>query len=84
MYKSIQLFLMSKIQNLKAIHNKRIQIYVESVLFLMSKIQNLKAIHNDTVLVPVPAAVVSDVKDTKFESNSQQSLIIKHLSDGCF
>ena len=37
----------------------------------MSKIQNLKAIHNDPYLSVLPFFVVSDVKDTKFESNSQ-------------
>ena len=38
----------------------------------MSKIQNLKAIHNsNNITVSIPD-VVSDVKDTKFESNSQR------------
>ncbi len=37
----------------------------------MSKIQNLKAIHNCPVQATMATIVVSDVKDTKFESNSQ-------------
>ena len=37
----------------------------------MSKIQNLKAIHNPVAIELKIAIVVSDVKDTKFESNSQ-------------
>ena len=37
----------------------------------MSKIQNLKAIHNGIAAVLSGIVVVSDVKDTKFESNSQ-------------
>ena len=40
----------------------------------MSKIQNLKAIHNNQLRQSRAAAVVSDVKDTKFESNSQLSM----------
>ena len=41
----------------------------------MSKIQNLKAIHNLHVPYIPEIHVVSDVKDTKFESNSQQAII---------
>ena len=37
----------------------------------MSKIQNLKAIHNSMENLIEVIVVVSDVKDTKFESNSQ-------------
>ena len=37
----------------------------------MSKIQNLKAIHNFVKGTYAIMEVVSDVKDTKFESNSQ-------------
>ena len=65
------LFLMSKIQNLKAIHNCAVEIMRTDGLFLMSKIQNLKAIHNRSGGEHTRKGVVSDVKDTKFESNSQ-------------
>ena len=39
----------------------------------MSKIQNLKAIHNLFGVLKSGGIVVSDVKDTKFESNSQRN-----------
>ena len=45
-------------------------------LFLMSKIQNLKAIHNTNVRLSSKNTVVSDVKDTKFESNSQRCFAV--------
>ena len=38
---------------------------------MMSKIQNLNGTHNAHFGVVVPDAVVYDVKDTKFEWNSQ-------------
>ena len=41
------------------------------MLFLMSKIQDLKGTHNNRRYVFVSAYVVSDVKDTRFERNSQ-------------
>ena len=87
---------MSKIQNLKAIHNRRRNrsepsgcfrcqrykiwkqfttgwnaVLLGVSLFQMSKIQNLKAIHNCHAPYLRRTRVVSDVKDTKFESNSQ-------------
>ena len=62
---------MSKIQDLKGTHNYLSVIFFSSSLFLMSKIQDLKGTHNGTKK-PLPAAlVVSDVKDTRFERNSQ-------------
>ena len=39
----------------------------------MSKIQNLNGTHNNTALRHAIAEVVYDVKDTKFEWNSQLS-----------
>ena len=41
------------------------------LLFMMSKIQNLNGTHNDAVLHSAQKLVVYDVKDTKFEWNSQ-------------
>ena len=41
-------------------------------LFMMSKIQNLNGTHNSGATERATAAVVYDVKDTKFEWNSQQ------------
>ena len=40
-------------------------------LFMMSKIQNLNGTHNVINITPPPRLVVYDVKDTKFEWNSQ-------------
>ena len=42
-----------------------------SALFMMSKIQNLNGTHNCLAVIKLPLAVVYDVKDTKFEWNSQ-------------
>ena len=53
-------------------------------LFLMSKIQNLKAIHNVIVAMSYLAKVVSDVKDTKFESNSQLAYPTTFSDASCF
>ena len=41
------------------------------MLFMMSKIQNLNGTHNTEVQIFAPKTVVYDVKDTKFEWNSQ-------------
>ena len=43
------------------------------VLFMMSKIQNLNGTHNSALIGIITEHVVYDVKDTKFEWNSQQS-----------
>ena len=40
-------------------------------LFMMSKIQNLNGTHNDLKRMSLVGMVVYDVKDTKFEWNSQ-------------
>ena len=42
-----------------------------NMLFTMSKIQNLNGTHNGKESVGSPELVVYDVKDTKFEWNSQ-------------
>ena len=41
------------------------------VLFMMSKIQNLNGTHNYSSFLNILLFVVYDVKDTKFEWNSQ-------------
>ena len=43
------------------------------MLFMMSKIQNLNGTHNVLLRSVLIAMVVYDVKDTKFEWNSQLS-----------
>ena len=50
-------------------------------LFMMSKIQNLNGTHNLNSETADFPEVVYDVKDTKFEWNSQQSTLMmpKHL-----
>ena len=40
---------------------------------MMSKIQNLNGTHNTLKFIVIFVIVVYDVKDTKFEWNSQQS-----------
>ena len=45
-----------------------------SRLFVMSKIQNLNGTHNIALLPEEDKQVVCDVKDTKFEWNSQRLL----------
>ena len=74
---------MSKIQFLKAIHNDTKLDYNMPPLFTMSKIQFLKAIHNSITPTTVTVFVVYDVKDTIFESNSQQTEPPLQLHSGC-
>ena len=45
----------------------------------MSKIQNLNGTHNPYYLLNKKLRVVYDVKDTKFEWNSQHTLYIVHM-----
>ena len=65
------LFMMSKIQNLNGTHNYFFLYNVSNMLFMMSKIQNLNGTHNTTLQRYNREQVVYDVKDTKFEWNSQ-------------
>ena len=53
-------------------------------LFLKSKILSLKAIHNLFDFVGVAKMIVSKVKDTKFESNSQPSHVQAGIKCNCF
>ena len=64
--------MMSKIQNLNGTHNYLIVKFIFISLFMMSKIQNLNGTHNLKSTFPVCSIVVYDVKDTKFEWNSQR------------
>ena len=52
-------------------------------LFMMSKIQNLNGTHNHTSFTNASDAVVYDVKDTKFEWNSQLKNANWLISRGC-
>ncbi len=64
--------MMSKIQNLNGTHNRQHSMHTPHPLFMMSKIQNLNGTHNRQHSMHTPHPVVYDVKDTKFEWNSQQ------------
>ena len=52
-------------------------------LFMMSKIQNLNGTHNPQQKVFTEYFVVYDVKDTKFEWNSQLASIKSHARRSC-
>ena len=52
-------------------------------LFMMSKIQNLNGTHNNQLITVFINIVVYDVKDTKFEWNSQRSLIVFFINPCC-
>ena len=66
-----ELFMMSKIQNLNGTHNTADAVATEILLFMMSKIQNLNGTHNIPDKYVETLVVIYDVKDTKFEWNSQ-------------
>ena len=70
-YTFLKLFMMSKIQNLNGTHNFLQNILLFRKLFMMSKIQNLNGTHNVIGEFNLKDNVVYDVKDTKFEWNSQ-------------
>ena len=57
---------------------------IVAVLFQMSKIQILKAIHNPNYSNYNYWIVVSDVKDTNFESYSQRQRVCLWKPRGCF
>ena len=65
------LYLITKLQNLKAIHNEDCPTPYFPLLYLITKLQNLKAIHNTTRKHENLTAVVSNYKITKSESYSQ-------------
>ena len=50
---------------------------------MMSKIQNLNGTHNGTIPNTVWHKVVYDVKDTKFEWNSQLYFYMSGVLVGC-
>ena len=54
------------------------------MLFLKSKILSLKGTHNCRKYTTFFYMVVSKVKDTKFERNSQLVPIVAVLDSGCF
>ena len=66
------LYLITKLQNLKAIHNSTFIGTKRTSLYLITKLQNLKAIHNIVSVGYDKWNVVSNYKITKSESYSQQ------------
>ena len=70
--------MMSKIQNLNGTHNPFSHFFFAALLFMMSKIQNLNGTHNHIFIYYCYEEVVYDVKDTKFEWNSQPSCTAMH------
>ena len=66
----------TKLQNLKAIHNKCSPLPMAVLLLSIAKLQNLKAIHNGGFAIHRLVFVVINRKTTKFESNSQLYLIL--------
>ena len=61
----------TKLQNLKAIHNEDTNGNGAVGLLSITKLQNLKAIHNVEIRQLLKIRVVINHKTTKFESNSQ-------------
>ena len=78
-----KLFMMSKIQNLNGTHNNMLNRNDIVVLFMMSKIQNLNGTHNALHPMLNPRYVVYDVKDTKFEWNSQLTQVSQQFLNCC-
>ena len=66
-----RLYLITKLQNLKAIHNEWLPRMLTIRLYLITKLQNLKAIHNVVGRSYRLGFVVSNYKITKSESYSQ-------------
>ena len=81
---STVLLSITKLQNLKAIHNGYYTSFATYWLLSITKLQNLKAIHNHTsVKVPIVRVVINH-KTTKFESNSQQKCLPNAMKEGCY
>ena len=81
--RNYQLFMMSKIQNLNGTHNLCPSSVINQWLFMMSKIQNLNGTHNRAFFVHHRPRVVYDVKDTKFEWNSQPDAVAEQPIYSC-
>ena len=57
-------------------------VYIEG-LFLKSKILSLKGTHNRSMTLAISDKVVSEVKDTKFERNSQLIRLFERENHSC-
>ena len=78
-----KLYLITKLQNLKAIHNEVLLCANSKELYLITKLQNLKAIHNGAWTAGAVDTVVSNYKITKSESYSQQRSAQNFTMEGC-
>ena len=78
-FASIALLSITKLQNLKAIHNFCTNVPYGVWLLSITKLQNLKAIHNTCLLTCLCWVVVINRKTTKFESNSQHKCLIYQI-----
>ena len=77
------LYLITKLQNLKAIHNCSACYSNKRKLYLITKLQNLKAIHNKSSDRSLQRSVVSNYKITKSESYSQRSFSAYTATERC-
>ena len=86
MYCSIftKLLSITKLQNLKAIHNSGRVVSFKPLLLSITKLQNLKAIHNSYSFYCFFYLVVINHKTTKFESNSQLTHSCLLGRGGCY
>ena len=74
----------TKLQNLKAIHNVIAPFTWLISLLSITKLQNLKAIHNGYNNWYIGLGVVINHKTTKFESNSQRKAVDYNYIVGCY
>ena len=65
----------TKLQNLKAIHNTAIFVLVTFNVVINHKTTKFEAIHNSNQILKIGYLVVINHKTTKFESNSQLLLL---------
>ena len=79
-----QLLEVTKVQILKVIHNVLGLYTLELSLLEITKIQILKVILNKILFVILNLSVVSNHKDTNFESNSQQVFQQDFVLECCF
>ena len=80
----VTLLSITKLQNLKAIHNISALFHHAVELLSITKLQNLKAIHNPKKTNKCLNAVVINHKTTKFESNSQRFVFSVYNSRRCY
>ena len=81
---TFQLLSITKLQNLKAIHNWTPYLCCFVQLLSITKLQNLKAIHNLHIQQLKFSFVVINHKTTKFESNSQLPARAIYSSSSCY